>query len=117
MLTYCSRVAVAPEAAGTEAVEAGSRDFWGNEQKTDERLDPYSARDYSYNQESRTRTLQAVLANEEGVERIVRSRTWGVLGERCTGESERRIGASIASTSDPEWREEYERWRGERGDG
>lgn len=113
MLSYCSKVAEAPDASALSSTssEPTHRDFWGNSQPTDERLDPYSARDYSYNRESSIQQLRAVLANEQGVERIVRSRTWGVLGERCTGESERRIGAGIAGEGEGGWRGDYERWR------
>lgn len=49
----------------------------------DERLDPYSGRFFP--KEARTEELARVLGLEEGVERIVRERTWGVVRARCEG--------------------------------
>ncbi|KAL9086149.1 MAG: hypothetical protein Q9159_004329 [Coniocarpon cinnabarinum] len=119
VLSYCSNVAVSPDAAvaSTEQEASGAehRDFWGNVQPTDERLDPYSARDYSYNRESNTQQLRSVLANEQGVERIVRSRSWGILGERCVGEKEKQVGAGISGQGEDDWRGEYQRWRSREG--
>lgn len=54
----------------------------------DDRLDPYSSRFFP--KESRTEVLARVIRQEQGVERIVRARTWGVVEERCgdsTGQS------------------------------
>lgn len=79
-----------------------SRNYWGKEQTVDERLDPYSARDYSYTRESQTEVLKGILANEEGVERIIRERTWGVLNDRCVdGVGQRRSEM---------WEEDFNRW-------
>lgn len=49
----------------------------------DDRLDPYSSRFFP--SESRTEELARVVRMEQGVERIVRARTWEVMGRRCAG--------------------------------
>lgn len=54
------------------------------EKVVDERLDPYSARYFP--QESRTESLALLVRNERGVEKIIRARTWGLVGERCGDE-------------------------------
>ena len=46
-----------------------------------ERLDPYSGRYFP--REARTEALASLIRNERMVETIVRSRTWGLVGERC----------------------------------
>jgi hypothetical protein len=51
-----------------------------------ERLDPYSGRYFP--REARTEALAALIRNERMVESIVRSRTWGLMGERCEIESQ-----------------------------
>ncbi|KAI9670618.1 MAG: hypothetical protein M1831_005838 [Alyxoria varia] len=79
------------------------RNPWGKEQVPDERTDPYSNRDYSYTRTSEAQVLTRVLADEEGVERIVRSRTWGLLGERCLG------GAGAGGIMG--WEKDYKDWR------
>jgi hypothetical protein len=56
----------------------------GQERIVDERLDPYSGRFFP--REARTEELARVLGQEEGVERIVRERTWAVVRARCEGE-------------------------------
>jgi hypothetical protein len=64
----------------------------------DERLDPYSARYFP--REARTESLAMLMRNEREVEKIIRSRTWGMIGERCglSGETAEQA---------------FERWRGE----
>ena len=47
----------------------------------DERLDPYSGRYFP--REPRTESLANTVRNEREVERIIRARTWAVVGERC----------------------------------
>jgi len=81
---------------------SGSRNYWNQPQVVDERTDPYSARDYSYTREPRQEVLRDVLRNEAGVEKIVRARTWSVLGERCLGAAE-----NAEMSCEDEWRE----WR------
>lgn len=49
----------------------------------DERLDPYSGRVFP--REKRTERLADVVRQERGVENIVRARSWGLVGERCAG--------------------------------
>jgi hypothetical protein len=53
----------------------------------DDRLDPYSSRYFP--RETRTERLAAVVRMEQGVEKIVRARTWAVVQERCEGEEGR----------------------------
>lgn len=96
VLTYCARVAeapveAAPAPAGTPGADDGrggprmNTNYWGLPTVVDERTDPYSARDYSYARQTKVEELRTVLQNERGVEKIVRSRTWSVLVERCVG--------------------------------
>jgi hypothetical protein len=59
----------------------------------DERLDPYSGRFFP--REARTEELARVLREEEGVERIVRERTWGVVRVRCEGVEEEYGAAGV----------------------
>lgn len=68
------------------------------ERTVDERLDPYSARYFP--REARTESLAMLMRNEREVEKIIRSRTWGMIGERCglSGETAEQA---------------FERWRGE----
>jgi hypothetical protein len=73
----------------------------------DERLDPYSGRDYSYTREGKAQVLKDVLSSERGVERIVRSRTWSLLGERCPEEG----GESVGTGSSAGWEVEMQKWR------
>lgn len=88
VLQYCASVANKLEAPDGPTPTDGAlgsiaRNYWGQEQTVDERLDPYSARDYRYTRETKTEVLKGILANEESVERIVRQRTWSVLNDRC----------------------------------
>lgn len=64
----------------------------------DERLDPYSARYFPT--EARTEALLGLIRQEESVENIVRSRTWRLLGERC-------------SETETEWQGALNKWRNE----
>ncbi|KAB8339228.1 hypothetical protein FH972_022162 [Carpinus fangiana] len=82
-------------------------DYWGQPTVVDERTDPYSARDYSYTRQSKAEELKTVLANERGVERIVRRRTWGVLGERCVGGAGDG-GGGWSAAADDGWESEYQ---------
>ena len=56
------------------------------ESVVDERLDPYSARYFP--REPRTEQLAMLLRQERGVEAIVRSRTWGLVRERCDDDAQ-----------------------------
>ena len=85
MLNYCAIVATSPDPDDPDATlreVEGQRD---RERVVDERLDPYSARFFP--KEARTESLAALIRQERGVERIVRTRTWGVLQERCGGKA------------------------------
>lgn len=53
----------------------------GKGRVVDDRLDPYSSRFFP--RESRAEELAKVVRMERGVERIVRARTWEVVGDRC----------------------------------
>jgi len=66
------------------------------ERVVDERLDPYSG--MVFPREKRTETLANVVRLERGVENIVRARSWGLVGERCT-----------SNTRD--WEEALNEWR------
>ncbi len=74
----------------------------------DERLDPYSGRFFP-RWEARTERLKEVLRLEEGVERIVRGRVWGVLAERCGEE----MGDGLAEESG--WEVALDKWREGKG--
>jgi hypothetical protein len=76
----------------------------GQERVVDERLDPYSGRFFP--KEARTEALAGVLRNEEGVERIVRERSWGVVRGRCEG-----LDGVISGAGTGSWQDEFERWR------
>ena len=67
----------------------------------DDRLDPYSSRFYPG--ESRTEQLASVIRMEQGVERIVRSRTWDVVQQRCEGSAPER----------GEWERAFREWEAE----
>ena len=69
----------------------------------DERLDPYSARFFP--RQARTETLAAVVRQERSVEKIVRARSWGLVGERCGGDF-RKWEEGLN-----EWRKKRERGR------
>lgn len=88
--------------------------IWGQEKTElpDERTDPYSARDYSYNRYTQAEVLKDVIANERGVERIVRSRTWSLLGERCL-DDEGGVGRGTAASDG--WERALSAWREGRG--
>ena len=68
------------------------------ERIVDERLDPYSGRNFP--RAARTESLANVIRNERGVESIIRARTWGLVGERCGGHAEG-------------WEQALDAWRGQ----
>lgn len=88
-----------------------SRGYFGQLQVVDERMDPYSARDYAYTREPRAEVLRGVLASERGVERIVRARTWSLLGERCLDDEG---GQGVGTARSSGWEDEWRRWMQER---
>lgn len=97
VLNYCASVALTPndpDLALKEIESAKERD-----RVVDERLDPYSGRFFP--REARTEILANLIRNERSVESIIRSRTWGLVGERC---EETGVG----------WEEALNKWRADR---
>ncbi|KAL1862700.1 hypothetical protein VTK73DRAFT_6677 [Phialemonium thermophilum] len=84
VLSYCALVATSPDPDDPEAAIREAELEKNRDRVVDERLDPYSARFFP--QEPRTERLALLLRQEQGVENIVRTRTWEVVKERC-GES------------------------------
>lgn len=81
VLSYCALVATSPDPDDPEAAVREVELERNRERLVDERLDPYSARYFP--REPRTTQLALLLRQEQGVENIVRSRTWGLVRERC----------------------------------
>lgn len=86
MLSYCALVATSPDPDDPAAAVRSAELEKDRERVVNERLDPYSGR--FYHTEPRTMQLATLLRQEQGVEAIVRTRTWGVVQDRCgaTGE-------------------------------
>lgn len=103
MLDYCAGVATGPDPDDPERLLREVESARERERVVDERLDPYSARVLP--RVARAEALKVLVGNERGVERIVRARTWAVVGERC-GEGGGGSGEG--------WEEALERWRLER---
>lgn len=83
ILNYCTGVATSPDPEDPVAAVREMELAKDQDRVVDERLDPYSARFFPV--EPRTERLALLLRNERGVESIVRSRTWGLVTERCGG--------------------------------
>lgn len=81
ILTYCAYVATSPDPNDPETVLREAETLKERERVVNERLDPYSARYFP--REPRTQQLAQLLRQERNVETIVRSRTWGLVRERC----------------------------------
>ncbi|KAL1850493.1 hypothetical protein Daus18300_012907 [Diaporthe australafricana] len=81
VMSYCALVATSPDPGDPEAAVREVEMERNRDRVVDERLDPYSARYFP--REPRTAQLALVLQQERGVENIVRSRTWGLVRERC----------------------------------
>lgn len=81
VLSYCALVATSPDPDDPDAAVREAELEKNRERVVDERLDPYSARYFP--REPRTTQLASLLRQEQGVENIVRSRTWGLVRERC----------------------------------
>ncbi|KAI3392628.1 hypothetical protein diail_5432 [Diaporthe ilicicola] len=81
VLSYCALVATSPDPGDPEASVREVELERNRERVVDERLDPYSARYFP--REPRTTQLAMLLRQEQGIENIVRSRTWGLVRERC----------------------------------
>lgn len=95
ILNYCAGVALDPDDPDLALKEADSAKE--RERVVDERLDPYSGRFFP--REARTETLANVVRIERNVENIIRSRSWGLVTERC--------GGSQAA----QWEEALNNWR------
>jgi len=81
VLSYCAGVATSPDPNDPDHVLRQVEDARARERIVNERLDPYSGRYFP--RDTRTESLAALIRNELMVERIIRSRTWGLVGERC----------------------------------
>ncbi|KAI5862528.1 putative caffeine-induced death protein Cid2 [Durotheca rogersii] len=81
VLTYCAYVATSPDPDDPEMALRAAETEKNRERVVDERLDPYSGRYFP--REPRTEQLADLLRQERSVEKIVRSRTWGLVRERC----------------------------------
>lgn len=87
VLSYCALVATSPDPDDPAAAVREAELEKDRERVVNERLDPYSGRS-SLPTEPRTVQLATLLRQEQGVEAIVRTRTWGAVQDRCgtTGE-------------------------------
>lgn len=97
VLTYCAYVATSPDPNDPETTLREAESLRDRERVVNERLDPYSARYFP--REARTEQLATLLRQERGVESIVRSRTWGLVRERCGDDIE------DADTALNQWRD------------
>ena len=97
VLNYCAGVALDPSDPDLALKQVESPNE--RERVIDERLDPYSGRFFP--REARTEILGNLIRNERSVEGIIRSRTWGLVSERC---GDHGTG----------WEEALNRWREDR---
>ncbi|KAJ4403525.1 hypothetical protein N0V82_010637 [Gnomoniopsis sp. IMI 355080] len=100
VLSYCALVATSPDPADPEAAVREAEMERNRERVVDERLDPYSGRFFPT--EPRTSQLAMLIRMEQGVENIVRARTWGLVRERCGDSAE-------------DWQTALAGWRRENG--
>jgi hypothetical protein len=84
VLAYCAGVATSPDPDDPDHILREVEDVRARERVVNERLDPYSGRYFP--REVRTEALAALVRSELMVESIVRSRTWGMVRERCSDE-------------------------------
>ena len=99
VLNYCAGVATSPDPDDPDHVLRQVEDARARERVVNERLDPYSARYFP--RDTRTEALAGLIRNERMVEGIIRSRTWGLIGERCDNE-----GSDFEKALD-EWRQRH----------
>ncbi|KEY69840.1 hypothetical protein S7711_08980 [Stachybotrys chartarum IBT 7711] len=97
VLNYCGLVAASPDPDDPEATIRAAETIRDREKVVDERLDPYSGRFFP--RETRTETLATIVRQERRVEEIIRTRTWGLVRERCSDDSTRT------------WEEALKNWR------
>jgi hypothetical protein len=102
VLDYCSGVATSPDPDDPDSILRQVEDDKARERVVDERLDPYSARYFA--REARTESLAMLMRNERAVEKIIRSRTWSLLGERCG------MSNDSAEVAFDKWRETQKRF-------
>jgi hypothetical protein len=81
VLNYCASVATSPDPDDPESVLRQVESERDRERVIDDRLDPYSSRFFP--REARTERLAVIIRQERQVERIIRTRTWGLVAERC----------------------------------
>ncbi|THX13715.1 hypothetical protein D6C84_09324 [Aureobasidium pullulans] len=81
ILAYCGGVATSPDPDDPDHILREVEDTRARERVINERLDPYSGRYFP--REVRTEALASLVRSELMVEGIVRSRTWGMVRERC----------------------------------
>ena len=86
VLDYCAVVATSPDPEDPDSVLRQIEDSKARDRTVNERLDPYSGRYFP--REARTESLAMLMRNERAVEKIIRMRTWSLLGERCGIHSE-----------------------------
>lgn len=79
VLNYCAGVALDP--SDPDLVLRQIESAKERERVVDERLDPYSGRFFPT--ETRTESLANLIRNERSIENIIRTRTWGLVAERC----------------------------------
>lgn len=101
MLDYCAGVATSPDPDDPDSVLRQVEDDKARERIVDERLDPYSGRYFP--REARTESLAMLMRNERTVEKIIRSRTWSLIGERCG------MSSDSAEEAFDKWRETQRR--------
>ncbi|KAF2094800.1 caffeine-induced death protein 2 [Rhizodiscina lignyota] len=104
VLTYCTSVATSPDPEDPDSLLREVESARARERIVNERLDPYSGRYFP--REARTESLAGLLRNEQGVEKIIRARTWGLVRERC-GNGNGADG----------WEDEYNRWQRDQEEG
>jgi hypothetical protein len=96
VLFYCGLVAASPDPEDPEATLREVESQRDRERVVDERLDPYSGRFFP--REARTERLASLVRQESQVDEIVKSRTWGIVQQRCGESSE-------------SWESAFEQWR------
>lgn len=96
MLTYCSNVASLPDPEDPEKALREQEQEEDRRRVVDERTDPYSARFFP--RTSRTERLAVLISQEQGVEDVIRRRTWKTLQDRCAGTQQT-------------WEDALEQWR------
>lgn len=99
VISYCTAVATSHDPDDPEAAIREAEKRQHDEKVVDERLDPYSAR--LFPSEPRTEKLASIIRQEHAVENIVRSRTWGIVSQRCGGPLE-------------SWERAFAEWQGAR---